>query len=140
VAISFDITDGTPLRVVLEEGRAMLDTHTAPAECTVRTDEATLLGILQGQRNWTTAMMSDRLHVHGDRLLALAFFTRSAELAAADRERVPEPRRETVPAPTAGTAPAEPAGAAGPAEPAATAEAEPPGTTDAEQAVATRTE
>jgi glycogen debranching enzyme/putative sterol carrier protein len=132
VAIGFEIQGASPIRVVLEEGKAMLDSHAEPADCTVRTDEATLLGILRGQRNWTTAMMSDRLHLHGDRLLALAFFTRSAELAAADRERVPEPRRETVPAPTAATAPGEPAGAAGPAGPTATA--------DAEQAVATRTE
>jgi putative sterol carrier protein len=121
VAMGFEIIGGTPIRLVLEEGRAMLDTHAEPADCTVRLDEATLVEIMLGQRNWTTAMMSDRLHIHGDRLLALAFFTRAAELAAADREKVPEPRRETVPEPTAATAPEEPAGVTGAAEQTVTA-------------------
>jgi ubiquinone biosynthesis protein UbiJ len=56
-----------------------LDNHAELADCVIRTDEQTLLELLHGTRSFATTMMSDRLRIHGDRLLAIAFFTRASE-------------------------------------------------------------
>ncbi len=73
VSIGFDLGSGGRYRAVVEDGEATIDTDAEHADCVVRTDESTLVEVLRGQRNFATAMMSDRLQVHGDRLVALAF-------------------------------------------------------------------
>ena len=78
-SIGFDLGEQGSYRLLLEDGRATLDTHAELADCVIRTDEQTLLELFHGTRSFATAMMSDRLRIHGDRLLAITFFTRASE-------------------------------------------------------------
>ena len=78
-SIGFDLGEQGSYRLLLEDGRATLDTHAELADCVIRTDEQTLLELFHGTRSFATAMMSDRLRIHGDRLLAISFFTRASE-------------------------------------------------------------
>ena len=77
-SIGFDLGEQGSYRLLLEAGRATLDTHAELADCVIRTDEQTLLELFYGTRSFATAMMSDRLRIHGDRLLAISFFTRAS--------------------------------------------------------------
>ncbi|HKC27035.1 MAG TPA: glycogen debranching N-terminal domain-containing protein, partial [Jatrophihabitans sp.] len=83
LSIGFDLGAEAGYRLLLEDGRATLDAHAAAADCVIRTDRATLLEVLRLERSYSTAMMSDRLQVHGDRLIALAFFVSAAGTAPA---------------------------------------------------------
>ena len=74
LSIGFDLGQAGGYRLLLEDGRATLDTHAQAADCVIRTDRETLIEVLRLERSYSTAMMSDRLQLHGDRLIALAFF------------------------------------------------------------------
>ncbi len=78
LSIGFDLGDEGSYRLLLENGQATLDTHATAADCVVRTDEQTLGAVLRNERSYTTAMMSDLMQVHGERLIAIAFFTSAA--------------------------------------------------------------
>lgn len=78
-SIGFDLGTEGSYRLLLEDGHATLDTDAEAADCVIRTDQQTLLELLHGTRSYSTAMMSDRLRIHGDRLMAVTFFTRAAE-------------------------------------------------------------
>jgi putative sterol carrier protein len=78
VSVGFDVGDRGTYRILLDDGRATLDAHCGESDCVIRTDEATLLEVLRGERSFATALMSDRIGVQGDRLVATLFFTRVA--------------------------------------------------------------
>lgn len=75
LSIGFELTDGPSYRLTLENGHATLDTHADRAACVLRTDRSTLTELLRNDRSFSTAIMSDRVLIHGERVLALAFFT-----------------------------------------------------------------
>jgi glycogen debranching enzyme/putative sterol carrier protein len=67
----FDLADAGSWRIVIDNGRVVVSRDREDAECIFETDEPTLLGIIRGEQNANTAVLSGKVKVHGDLALAL---------------------------------------------------------------------
>ena len=54
-SIGFDLGEQGSYRLLMEAGRATLDTHAELADCVIRTDEQTLLELFHGTRSFATS-------------------------------------------------------------------------------------
>jgi glycogen debranching enzyme/putative sterol carrier protein len=66
VSLGFDLGDAGRYRIVGEDGRISLDEHADSADALLTTDAATLVELLRGERNPTTAVFSGKARLTGD--------------------------------------------------------------------------
>jgi glycogen debranching enzyme/putative sterol carrier protein len=66
VSLGLDLGEGGRYRVVGEDGRISLDDRADSADALLATDAATLVELLRGERNPTTAVISGRARLTGD--------------------------------------------------------------------------
>lgn len=67
----FDIAGAGSWRLESDGERIVVTESDAPADCVVRADEATFLGIVEGRQSAMSAYMTGKIRVEGDLGLAM---------------------------------------------------------------------
>jgi putative sterol carrier protein len=65
-SIGFDLHEAGSYRVISDNGRVSVDSHSEDADCILATDEVTLGELLRGERSPMTTLMSDKATLRGD--------------------------------------------------------------------------